>query len=41
MRWDGRLGDSGPQTGSRTVLSGWFLCGFNKVGRLGPLHKAG
>ena len=34
-------GDSGSQTGSRTASSGGFLCGFNIVGRLGPLHEAG
>ena len=27
--------------GSRTAPSGGFLCGFNIVGRLGPLHEAG
>ena len=25
----------------RTLLSSWFMCGFNMVGRLGLLHKAG
>ena len=34
-------GDSGSQTGSRTVPSGGFLCGFNIVGCLGLLHEAG
>ena len=34
-------GDSGSQTGSRTAPSGGFLCGFNIVDRLGPLHEAG
>ena len=34
-------GDSGSQMGSRTASSGGFLCGFNIVGRLGPLHEAG
>ena len=33
-------GDSGSQMGSRTALSSGFLCGFNIVGRLGPLHDA-
>ena len=33
--------DSGSQTGSRTTPSGGFLCGFNIVGRFGPLHEAG
>ena len=36
-----RLGDSGPQTGSRAVPSGWFPCGFHIAGRLGPLHMVG
>ena len=27
--------------GSRTAFSGGFPCGFNIVGRLGPLHEAG
>ena len=34
-------GDSGSQTGSRTAPSSRFPCGFNIVGRLGPLHEAG
>ena len=34
-------GDSGSQTGSRTAPSGGFLCGFNIVGCLRPLHEAG
>ena len=34
-------GDSGSQTGSRTAPSGGFLCGFNIVGHLGPIHEAG
>ena len=40
-RLDGRLGDSGSYTGSRTAPSGWFLCGFSIVGRLGQLHEEG
>ena len=27
--------------GFGTALSGGFLCGFNTVGRLGPLHEVG
>ena len=27
--------------GSRTAPFGGFPCGFNTVGRLGPLHEAG
>ena len=27
--------------GSRTAPSSGFRCGFNTVGRLGPLHEAG
>ena len=33
--------DSGSQTGSRTTPSGGFLCGFNIVGRLKPVHEGG
>ena len=33
--------DSGSQTGSRTTPSDGFLCGFNIVGRLGPLNEVG
>ena len=34
-------GDSGSQTSSRIAPSCGFLCGFNIVGRLGPIHEAG
>ena len=34
-------GDSGSHTGFRTALSGGFPCGFNVIGRLGPLYEAG
>ena len=34
-------GDSGSHTGFGTALSGGFSCGFNTVGRLGPLDEAG
>ena len=34
-------GVSGPQTGSKTALSGGFPCGFNTVGCLELLHEAG
>ena len=34
-------GDSGSHTGFGTALYGGFPCGFNTVGRLGPLHKMG
>ena len=27
--------------GFRIALSGGFSCGFNTVGRLGPLHEVG
>ena len=41
MRQDGWLEDLGSQTGSKTLLFGWFMCGFNIVGRLGPFNEAG
>ena len=33
-------GDSRSHMGFGTALSGGFPCGFNTVGRLGPLHEA-
>ena len=35
------MGDLGSYTGSKILPSGWFPCGFDIVGRPGPLHEAG